>query len=104
MTITEAPPAPLGWCVSCLGAKQMIDAGDFTPTAKKHNYNEAAVVVYRGNGLCLRHFNTARGFPPDYPQVPLPDSIRESMNLDPLEQQDRDEPPRPGRRRRRNDG
>lgn len=90
---------PLGDCVSCLGARQMIDAGDFTPTAKEHNYNEEAVVIYRGNSLCRRHFNVARGFPAEYPDAPLPQSIRDGMNLDPLEEDD--EPRGPGRRRRR---
>ena len=63
-------------CVSCYGARQLQEAGDFERIADEHDYREKAVVVYKGMSLCRRHFNLIRAFPAEYPNVPLPAGMK----------------------------
>lgn len=85
---TESDEVEGLWCVSCYPAQQMVRAGQFVEEAERHVLDLKAVVIFDGNSLCAGHLNMALGFPADFPDVPLPDSIVEGM-VEEMEEFDR---------------
>ena len=72
-------------CTPCLANAQVLAAGtfdddpDIVALIRDQDYGGSVEVFHDGSGMCLRHFNTHRHWPKDYPADPLPEAFRDEL-------------------------
>jgi len=74
-----------GECARCLAAKQLIagrdleDEREIADLVDHEAKTSPPVVIFRGQSLCLAHFNAMRSWPENYPDEPLPGVLKKEL-------------------------
>jgi hypothetical protein len=69
-------------CAACLANAQVIAAGtmddrpDLKELIREQDFEGRVEVIFKGQGLCARHFNLRREWPADYPDCDVDDTLK----------------------------